>query len=258
MKKIIVIPVARGESDYLKITLPYYNRIHDIKKLYSVEEDARVEKVILERYSENSTIITHKSRNWSNPCADNFHYTITYAFQQLGADVVYAFACDLIPDERVFFRDYWNKYDIVSFRYWNNSIKVGVLFKLREQYDNILKKILTKFGRTEHHTGVYALKKRVWEKVQLRDVPSEYDDFLRRCINAGFKHHHELDSRIIHLRAGYGITRQYLQGFARRQLGYPLWKVLGHAVIHLKPYVLKGYLIDKDGYYFHKLVWKKQ
>jgi hypothetical protein len=136
--------------------------------------------------------------------------------------------------------------DVVTFRYWNRGLDQGFAGRLREEWDNKLKKILdlTTPGKGSQRTGLMAIRREAWLRIGgFRDSANFEEQFL---LHSGLEHWHDIHSQILHLRSGYGRDKQLLQGVARRQSCFPLWKVIGHTFLHFKPYVLVGYLQESS------------
>ncbi|GEM_PF-3161203 len=261
----IVIPV-HNEQRYL----PYF--IWGLKKaLLTIDEEYEAvfsldrckdrSKEIITKYMPQAKILIKGQVKWKNPCAENFDYAI----RNSKGDVIYVFAADLIVDPKVF--KYFRllrkdkKVGVLSFNYVNYDPFRGFLWRVRETYYNLLKRILNKISpyRLHYHSGIYAIRRDVYLNIGgLRDVPSEYDDLLYRIKKHGYRHIYVRDTKIVHLRPGFSDTRQRLQGISRAQLGYPLWKVIAHALLYMKMTLLRAYIQErKYKIYEKRSIWRK-
>jgi len=253
----IAIPIYNEEK-----YLPYF--INSLKPcldfvdeiVFSIDHGTtdRSEEIIRKHLPQAKIVFKDKPK-WNNAVAENHEYAISHT----RGDIVFDLGADLWLDPRMFHyaKKFLKKYDAVSFRYYNWTLNASLIWRIREIYDNILKKVLDIISpyKESYHSGIFAFRREAWERTHLRDIPSEYDDFLKRL---GAKRHlHIRDTNILHLRAGFSKGRQLMQGMSRCQLNYPLWKVIAHCFLHLKPYVLIGYLQEKSRRMFQSKVWRK-
>ena len=221
-------------------------------------------------------IIKKSTSTWRNPGSEAFELGIKHS----SGDIIYVIGADLLCDHRIFDRSLWEDETIgtLSFRYWHYQLYGNLWERIHPIYENILMKVLSDISpyKQNYHSGLYACRSEVWDKIHLKDVPSEYDvflkdvqhllikgkskvpvqydDFLERT-SRFYKHRFIMNVNNIHLRAGLTRSRQILQGISRFYSGYPLWKVIAHMLLHLKLYVFWSYWKTKKGVMFTK--WKK-
>jgi len=267
----IAVPVF-NEEFYLPFFIGSVRRCRQLRSIdhefvFSIDYGTsdRSEEVI-RRYMPEARVVHHPRSSWRNPGAANFDFVVR---SSLG-NIVYALAPDLFIDCRIFDSGVLDllrsgRFGAVSFRYWNYTVSKPVLsfFRFREAWDNFLKRILQGVWKNRnYHSGIFAFRRGVYEAVGgLRDVPSEYDDFLSRVEGAGFRHLYVDWVDILHLRAGYSRNRQLLQGITKARLGYSFPYTFLGAVLHLKPYQVVGYLAEKHYGMFtaesYRKVWRK-
>jgi glycosyltransferase involved in cell wall biosynthesis len=239
-----VMPV-HNEQEYL----PY-----SLSGLKSAPLDELV--VILDRCTDSSeSIITgfnpgypvrvyHKMwQKWRSKIAETFEY----GFSLASGDVLYGLAADCVYDPKMFDPKPFEKYAMMSYQYYNRDIHTSAI---RQNMEIFLSKCFQwiDFAQQVWQGGVFATKKSVWCELHFRDLPSEYGenvqfkDYCERLMAKGYKYYHVKTTKIVHLRAPLNRSRQVLEGKGRAELGYPYWRVLLHSLIHMKPYVLVGYI----------------
>lgn len=174
-------------------------------------------------------------------------YVFNVGFSLAVGDLIYVCAEDLILDhanfDEKFFAD--NLVAMVDFRYRNYNpfclnIRPAFEWALSGLMDHIRKDSATQ------RSGVFVIRKRVFRVIGFEDVPTEEDWLRKRVVGMGFKHFHVIGNKgNWHLRPGYTKDRQFLQGVSRFHQGHGFVRVLGHTILWLKPYVLKGFLYAK-------------
>ena len=179
-------------------------------------------------------------RNWQNPVAEVFEY----GFSLAKGDILYGLSADCTYDKKTFDKKPFKNYALVSYRCDQRDLHTSFF---RQNYEIFLRIIFQKLV-AEVWRGFFATKKEVWQQLHFRDTKSEYGehtqfvDYRNRLLEAGYKHFHDESTRNTHLRGAITKERQLREGKGRRTQGYPLWRVLLHSILHLKPYVLVGYL----------------
>lgn len=98
--------------------------------------------------------------------------------------------------------------------------------------------------------GQYFLHKPAWleaeDQGELKKMRGSEDSFLyRNLVRKGYQYRFADDIRNVHLRQHEDMETWMRRGMARRQLRYPLWKVVADSVIFGRPGLLVGWLVQK-------------
>ena len=162
-------------------------------------------------------------------------------------EIVYPLGADVIADPFMFDASPFanEKVAVVTYRHYPYRLET---VHLHEGWETLLSKTLDKLGIFKvTQFGVFGLRKSIFKKLRgFHDVISPFNDYKQRVLEAGYTCLHNTSTNILHLRPEWDKQRQYNLGKARAvELHYPLWRVLLHSFLHLKPYVLAGYLQAK-------------
>jgi len=257
--KISVVMAIHNEEKYLPFSLASLinAQIDEIVFVLDRCNDKSLEivKHFSNKVKYRCVIIEKNFNEWINSASETF----TYGTNFVKGDVIFHLGADFIPDSKLFNKNLWNNKDIsvISFRYNHYQLYGG---KLHCAYETVIMKLfeflrLAKL-RGAYPSGAYVFRKKVWNYIQLKDVPSDYDRFLRDIENSvhvqyddflgrtkkHFIHIYNNKTNSLHLRAGLTKEKQISQGITRVYLKYPLWKVIFHSILHFKFHVLKGYI----------------
>jgi glycosyltransferase involved in cell wall biosynthesis len=174
-------------------------------------------------------------QSWKSPVSEAFQA----AFENCKGDVIYSLAADCIYDPIIF--NFEPEYDAICYNYVDRDLNTN---PIRQNYEIFLQK----FRRFKRIGDVFAVKKYVWKELGGFKDHAEADVwhphgiiFFEMLKNQGFKYAVR-DSKTIHLRCPINANTQISQGRLRAKTKSPLWRVISHSVIHVKPYVLIGYL----------------
>lgn len=182
-------------------------------------------------------------REWGNPTSEVFKM----GFEKAQGDVVYSLAGDCIYDPRIF-QICWANLDFASFHYYDFPLGKGLLDKLHSLWVNFLKRILNIYlphlTKQTKFSGIYAFQKRFFNRLNPLDVQSEDVWYFQQALNLKVKYRHFTQFRNIHMRpATIGFAeKQKAHGTGKQALNYPLWKVVAHSVLLIKPHTLKAYI----------------
>lgn len=211
-------------------------------------------------------VVIKQWNEWKNPASETFAFGTEFC----DGDVVFHVGGDFLVDFKMFNKDLWKDEDvgIVSFRYDHYQLFEGS--RLHCFYENAVMRIFEKLGfgklRGCYPSGAYGFRREIWQRIKLKDVPSDYDRFIRDVEELMIKgsektalqyddfldrvkhryQHLYVKTKSLHLRAGLTKSRQYLQGVSRVYMKYPLWKVIGHCIIHLKFHVFKSFILARN------------
>jgi len=247
MKISVVMPVHNEEA-YLPYSLPSLKRIEHYfcEVIFVLDNCTDKSKTIIQKHFPEATIYEKQEHKWNFYAAEAFQY----GFDRASGDIIWALAADLIFDPVIpniiknVFAD--EKIGTVCFRYLNYDL-FNHWNMVKGSYDNVYKTIMQYFRREARHTGVYAFRRQMMLEIGgLADIVSEYDEFCRRVTKNGWKLVYVPSTHLLHLRPGLTAKKQYMQGVARFYLpSYNLSKTLLHSFVHLKPYLITGYLHAK-------------
>jgi cellulose synthase/poly-beta-1,6-N-acetylglucosamine synthase-like glycosyltransferase len=248
MKISIVVPV-HNEEVYLPYSLlslkQIKNQVSEI--IFVLDNCTDKSECLIRAVLPDVTILTLRKHKWKYYTAESFQY----GFNKASGYVICAAGADLVVDKELpsitqeSFRD--EKVGTVCFRYLNYDL-FSPWLKFIGTYDNIYKRIIQHFRKEARHTGFYAFRRKMMEEIGgLADIISEYDEFCRRTEKSGWKVRYIPQTTTLHLRPGLTPRKQYFQGVARAYLpDYNLAKTLLHSLIHIKPYLIVGYIHTKQ------------
>ncbi len=140
------------------------------------------------------------------------------------------------------------------FRYINYDL-LSLKMRAKGYYENLYRNMIEKFRKQARHTGFYAFRKKTMNEVGgLRDEPSEYNEWSSRIKESNWLYKYIPSVCAIHLRPGLEKSKQILQGQSRFHLpNYNFVKTLFHSFVHVKPYLIQGYIQEKNS---HSLIEK--
>ena len=175
---------------------------------------------------------------WQHRPAETFSYGFTHA----KGDLLYVSAEDVVLDPENFQEFHWinPQVGMVDFRYYQCD---PFRWNFHVTWDTALLKLSDKLFRYGTvRSGLYGIRRTIYDKVGgLKDCATE-EDWLRRDVQAlGYIHHHVKSTNNFHLRPSYDKQRQLMQGISRRKQQYSLLRTIAHSILHLKPWVFKGY-----------------
>lgn len=256
MKISVVLPI-HNEENYLPYSLPSLikSQIHELVIILDRCTD-NSEKIIRKtKFPYETKIVVKKDQKWHCPTAEVFEI----GFQHTTGDLLYTMAADLIVDPKQFDPHLFDDADLIAFFYYNYDLHH---YKIKQWYLNFLKKYINISriwkGKLAWQSGHMAFKRKVWETIHIRDVPSEYDDFQRRALEHGFRYKFVKNVNNLHLRAGLRKDRQILQGMSRAKRNVHPLLVLGHCFLQIKPYVWIAYWYEKKYGIFKNRKWSKE
>ena len=261
MKISAVMPI-HNEGKYLPYSLKNMLIAPLDELIFILDRCTDNSEQIIKKFSKitsySTVILEKKDQKWRCPTAENYEI----GFELAKMDVIFSLAGDCIYDPTIFNSKHFSDADLVSFMYWNLNLFSPL--HIHEWYENFLK---THFNLTHlwegelgYRSGIFGIKRPVWRQLHFKDVPSEYDDLMRRVIKKNYTYKFMKEVKNYHLRAGLIQGRQELQGVSRAQNidRYPLWKVITHSLLHFKPYVLTSYLRERKYHIYKRRKWSKE
>jgi glycosyltransferase involved in cell wall biosynthesis len=198
---------------------------------------------IIEKYAGDfaKIYVRETTLGWKNPIAD----AAEYGFSKASGDYIFALVADMAYDPRTFTEPL--NVDMIGFRQidWNLDtalIRRGYEYVLERLYRFLAQKsIVADYWRG----GLFAVKHDTWLKLRFHDVPfqngehDQYVDFCKRLVANGGSYKYVDSTRNLHLKVDtFQEKSQFQQGMLRSSLA----RAIIHSALHLKPYVLKGYL----------------
>jgi glycosyltransferase involved in cell wall biosynthesis len=244
-----VIPV-HNEEYYLRYTLPAYQRLRGVDECVFVLDDCtdRSEAIIRHWFPNAVIHVLHDWHKWPRKVAESFQY----GFEHSIGDIIMAMGADLIfpPTHPNLVKQLFQSDPLlgtVCFRYYNDDVSSRWI-RVHGFYDNLYRSLVERIRSEARHTGVYALRRSMMEEIGPLSsaIISEYDEYMRRVKASRWHYQYCSSTNIKHLRAGLTKSKQLVSGQSRAMLPqYNLWKTLFHSLIHIKPYVLQGYITER-------------
>jgi glycosyltransferase involved in cell wall biosynthesis len=184
-----------------------------------------------------------KWNKWKNPIAESAEY----GFSLATGDIIFSLGSDVYVDNKMFNAEWFNGYDMVGFQCLSWDMHFS---RFRTSYEACLKRLYRRFNVGGWYGGVFGVKREVWRKHHFQDCSygkgkthPQFIIFKQRIMQDGYKYRYVSSTQNLALRSiGLYRENQWLQGKTRRALGFPLWKVVLHSAVHLKPDVLMGFL----------------
>lgn len=180
-------------------------------------------------------IIKKDKQSWKSPVSEAFQA----AFENCKGDVIYSLAADCIYDPAIF--NFEPEYDAICYNYVDRDLNTN---PIRQNYEIFLQKV----RRFKRIGDVFAIKKHVWEELGGFKDHAEANIWhphglmlFEALENQGFMYAIR-NSKTIHLRCPINANSQISQGKLRAKMKTPVWKVVLHSIIHVKPHILIGYL----------------
>jgi len=217
--------------------------------------------VLLDRCTDNSEALIRafkpkypvkvffaREHTWRNRVAE----VVNECFGLCSGDVVYDLFADVVYDVAIFDASFFECCDMVSFRClpWDVGVPAW-----RVWYENFLRKAFEKvdFGESVWRGMVFGTKRKVWQQLGFRDVPSQFGEHLQfrdyrdRLVQSGYNYCFVGDTKNFDLRdPTLSQGRQVLDGRRRAYERCSALRVLLHSVVHVKPHVLASYLNAKN------------
>lgn len=243
-----VMPVKNAE-EYLPYSLATLLHAPLDELIVVIEDSSDNSENILKKFHPNYPVhLFHKkTRKWNNKIAD----AVEYGFALARGDVIYSLFSDCAFDVNIFSPSalaLFKRYDMISFQYYVRDLHTN---PIQTNYESLLRRAFEKidFKQQMWIGAIFATKRQVWRKIRFRDTPSlygeniQFQDYKERLERAGHNYFHVKTTRNFDLR-DFSLSKenQLLQGKGRILTDYPLWRVLLHSILHIKPYVLIGYL----------------
>jgi len=247
MKISGIIPV-HNEEKMLSFTLPFY-RTYALDELVVVLDRCtdKSENLISDAHLPyNVRFIRFTKHSWKFPIPE----VLNAGFSAAKGDFLYSLAADFLCDTAIFKID-WNGFDIASFTILNYPLNVGFRVKLKTYWMDLYRKIYDvlypKLSGKPSVYGLYAFRKSVLNSCRVIDGPGEEVTFVKDAAKQGFRYK-LFRIRNYHVRPLGGAAtvhslRTRLDYESRKETSkYPLWKVLGHAVLFLSPDAWREYV----------------
>jgi len=237
--------LVHNEQKYLPYSLNSLTEANLDELIIVLDRCTDKSEYITKRFSPNYPVhIYEKGWNeWENPIAE----VAEYGFSLARGDVIFSLGADVYFDNKMFREEWFNGYDMVGFECLSWDLRNSTL---RTSYEACLKKLYRPFNSGEWYGGVFGVKRKVWRKYHFQDSVygkgrghPQFALFKDKIVRDGFKYHYVSSTQNLAIRSvALYRENQILQGQRRATLGFPLWKILLHSFLHLKPYVLIGYL----------------
>lgn len=235
-----------NEEDYLPCSLESLKRVEDkiFEFIFILDRSTDHSETVVRQWFPNARIILKETCKWKNAIAENFQI----GFEMSKGDVICTHDADVTTPSNLF---------SLLGELKNNVASVGpTLLTCKEV--SFLNRLYYYWEKTrrfaplgEEPRGALRLIRRdCLEKVGgFKDViaqESQLDIDLRK---AGYKSIIASNVVYYHLRRfsfRKAIRSQIKAGKMRRQMKMPFWRVFGHSILRLRPFVLYGYLFGED------------
>lgn len=244
-KSISVIMPVHNEEEYLPLSLQSL-KMADIKDLVVViDRCTDNSEDIVKKEFPKAKIIKKQLCKWNNSYAEN----LQLGYKCSKGDIICIHDADIKSSSEVF--------DILLKELRGSVASVSPIIQTYKEASllNLLYYYWEKtrwfapFGE-EPRGGLRLIRRECLEKVGgFKDVlapDTQLDIDLRK---AGYRSIIVKDTFCYHLRKfsfKKAVRSQIRAGIMRRQLDVPFWRVLGHAVFRLRPFVIVGYLIKAE------------
>ena len=238
------MPVYRDKR-FLPYSLPSVYRLKpaEVLLLFDSIEDIEVAKKIAKKFSyEGRTIFIDLTKKSSPEWLCRIAFARRYGFEQATYNRILNTDADTTLDPRI--KNYVDKVGeknvgLVSFRRINYPIQLRHMISIVAQN-------FFPIG----FTGLYVFYKPYWQETEdleeLKRLPSAEDTHLYLSMRKKYKTLFVSEVKNFHLRAIETKDRHYLTGKTKYSVEKaPLWKVLAHSIIYLRPVVFSGYLAER-------------
>jgi hypothetical protein len=242
--KSLIVGVHDG-YELLQFSLPSLNIVPVDEVLMVLDRVKNVDKYrrIIHNYVPKAKILEKNFAVRKNRPNETFQY----GFDHAHGDLLYVSAEDIILDPAEFSDSYWQNpaVGMVDFRYFQRD---PFKFNFHVAWDGFLLKFSDVFHYGTVRSGLYGVRRELLEKIGgLKDSPTEEDWLRKDVMAAGYRCVHVKTTRNFHLRPVFDKQRQIMQGRSRKEQGFSFARVVLHSVLHLKPYVLEGYVKARSG-----------
>lgn len=229
------LPISKQDIKFAKITFPILAKCNLQELIIICDGMNEKDKQQIRNLLKNAKYDIHLfdySLEWKNRIAGVFHE----AYSLCKGNLIFSLASDIITDPGMFKR--FNS-DLISFKYKDYTFKK---VNIHENYVNMIRNLpFIYIANGVRWSGVFAMKKKVYDKIQFRDVSGPDLDFFERTLKF-YSHSYVKNLNIFHLRSGTNKNKQLEQGMHRAKTKVKPFKVLAHSIFYLKPYLMVGYL----------------
>ncbi len=237
---ISVVMAIHNEEAYLPISLKSLKASPIAELIVILDRCTDNSEIIVKSEFPNANVIKKEKVKWKNSYAENLQIGLEHSNSEFvcihdadikGSPEVFRILISVLRDSTVSVSPAIETCKDISFlnllyHYWEKSYR------------------LFPFGR-EPRGGFRLAKREILEKIGgFKDVEApdtQLDLDLRR---AGYNSKLVEEAICLHLRRvsiKRAIGSQRLSGRMRRRMKMPFWRVLGHSLVRLRPFVLYGY-----------------
>lgn len=241
---ISLIMAIHNEEEYLPRSLSALKKIEDRigEFIFILDRCSDSSEVIVRSFFPNARIIKKEERKWKNSYSEN----LQIGFLESNGEIILLLDADIVIPS--------NLLNVLLPELKGNIATVGpkIVTDKNVSFLNLLyhywEKIsysISPLGR-EARGACRLIRRDCLEKVGgFKDViapDTQLDLDLRKL---GYKSKLVEDIECLHIRRislRKAVKSQIMSGIMRRQLKMPLWRVIGHALLRLRPLVIYGYL----------------
>ena len=244
--RVSVIMPIHNEEEYLPCSLKSLKEIEDqiFEFIFVLDRCTDNSENLVRQWFPAAKIIKKDVGKWRNPIAENFQI----GFEASKGDVICVHDADVTTPRNLLSLLEELKNDVACVSPTLFTCKEESFLNFLYYYWEKTRKIAP-LG--EQPMGALRLARRdCLEKVGgFKDVPAQDTQLDIDLRKAGYQSIIAKNVIHYHLRKfsfRKAIRGQIKDGRMRRQIDMPFWRVLGHAILRLRPFVLCGYLLKKS------------
>lgn len=232
------VVAVHNEEKYLPYSLTNISNSVFDEIIFVLDRCTDASEKIVKTIRDNRFYLLHKNQQtWNEGCAESKNMGCLYAIGELlmisDADVI----LDIVAVRKAV--EYLKKRDIdaIIFTYRQYSIFGTVLDRIKDEWMNILWKLIRKCGLQPPRSGIYMIKKKV---ANIPDLPNEYDNIQQKLRII------PISTKTLHLRPRRSPNELFQRGRLRAQLPqYSKLKIFIMSILQFEPNLFVGFLRGK-------------
>lgn len=241
----VIMPI-HNEEEYLPCSLESLKKIDDqiLEFIFILDRCTDNSEALVRQWFPKTEIVKKDTCRWKNPIAENFQI----GFEMSRGEVICTHDADVTTPHNLLSLLEVLKNDVASVGPTLLTCeKVSFLNRLYHYWEKTRK--FAPLGE-EPRGALRLIRRECLEKVGgFKDVIAQETQLDIDLRKAGYKSIIAPNVVYYHLRRfsfKKAIRSQIRAGEMRRQIRMPFWRVLGHAIFRLRPFVVYGYLFRKQ------------